>query len=107
VPLSAADVMILASSNEGWANVLLESMACGTPVVASDVGGNREVVADATVGCIFDLEDAAALDEAVGLALSRPWDRAAIVDYARRNSWDARVEQLVTEFRAVAAGVAA
>lgn len=40
--LSAADLFILASSNEGWANVILESMACGTPVLATDVGGNKE-----------------------------------------------------------------
>ena len=41
---SAADISVLASSREGWANVLLESMACGTPVVASPIPGNDEVV---------------------------------------------------------------
>lgn len=41
---AAADVSVLASQSEGWANVLLESMVCGTPVVASDIPGTREVV---------------------------------------------------------------
>jgi glycosyltransferase involved in cell wall biosynthesis len=41
---SAADVLLLASSREGWPNVLLESMACGTPVVATRVNGTPEIV---------------------------------------------------------------
>ena len=102
-PLSAADVLVLASSNEGWANVLLEAMACGTPVVASDVGGNREVVADETVGLIFDLAAADALEAAIDQALQRHWDRDAIVAYATRNSWQSRVDRLVAEFTAIAA----
>jgi glycosyltransferase involved in cell wall biosynthesis len=39
---SAADISVLASAREGWANVLLESMACGTPVVATDIWGTAE-----------------------------------------------------------------
>ena len=48
----AADLMVLASSREGWANVLLESMACGTAVVASDIPGNPEVVGCRDAGVI-------------------------------------------------------
>ena len=103
VPLSAADALVLASSNEGWANVLLEAMACGTPVVASDVGGNREVVADESVGLIFDLADAHALEPAIDQVLRRQWDRDAIVAFAGRNSWQSRVDRLVDEFIAIAA----
>jgi len=103
VPLSAADLFVLASDNEGWANVLLESMACGTPVVASDVGGNAEVVADRAVGDVVSLAEPDALRNAITAGLTRPWDREGIIAYARRNSWDARVARLIAEFRAVAA----
>ena len=48
----AADLMVLASSREGWANVLLESMACGTAVVASDIPGNPEVVGCRDAGLV-------------------------------------------------------
>lgn len=49
----ACDALVLASSREGWANVLLEAMACGTPVVASRVGGTPEVVTSPAAGVLM------------------------------------------------------
>jgi teichuronic acid biosynthesis glycosyltransferase TuaC len=100
-PLSAADVFVLSTSNEGWANVFLEAMACGLPVVATDVGGNREVVCREDLGIVVPFDDQPALQQALADALDRAWDRAAILDYARQNSWAARVEQLMTAFCAI------
>ncbi len=101
--LSAADVFVLWTSNEGWANVFLEAMACGLPVVTTDVGGNREVVANADVGTIVAFEDAQGMMAALSDALARTWDRAAIRAYAERNSWDSRVDRLCEHFRRIAA----
>lgn len=98
-PLSAADVFVLSSSNEGWANVILEAMACGLPVVATDVGGNREVVADARLGRIVPFGDHNALCDALDEALNQDWDRLAILAYARENDWDGRVTRLLQVFR--------
>jgi glycosyltransferase involved in cell wall biosynthesis len=103
-PLSAADVFVLASRNEGWANVILEAMACGLPVVATDVGGNAEVVCRADLGTIVPFEDQAALTAALDSALTRDWDEGAIREYAQQNSWDSRVEVLAGLFRRVLAG---
>ena len=64
---SAADVMILASSREGWANVLLESMACGTPVVAARIWGTPEVVADDVAGRLVDRREGGAFVPASSL----------------------------------------
>ena len=74
-PLSAADVFVLATRNEGWANVFLEAMACGLPVVTTDVGGNAEVVCHAGLGEIVPFDDAAALKRALSHALTKDWDR--------------------------------
>lgn len=100
-PLSAADVFVLASSNEGWANVILEAMACGLPVVATDVGGNREVIAHDGLGRIVPFGDAEALTRALDKALSYPWDRARIRAYAEANDWSQRIAQLLAVHQAV------
>lgn len=97
-PLSAADVFVLATRNEGWANVFLEAMACGLPVVTTDVGGNREVVCRDELGSVVPFGDAAALQRALDTALAREWDRAAILAYAQANQWDRRVAQLLRAY---------
>lgn len=101
-PLSAADAFVLATRNEGWANVFLEAMACGLPVVTTDVGGNAEVICRPDLGIIVPFGESAALAAALTAALNRRWDREAIVRYARENTWEQRVETLLAEFRALA-----
>ncbi len=102
-PLSAADVFVLATANEGWANVFLEAMACGLPVVTTDVGGNREVVSDASLGTVVPFGDQEALTEALDWTLSARWDRAAIRDHARANDWEGRVDRIEQAFAALLA----
>jgi glycosyltransferase involved in cell wall biosynthesis len=101
-PLSAADVFVLATRNEGWANVLLEAMACGLPVVTTDVGGNAEVVSSDTLGTLVPFGNGDALRAAIATALAKRWDRQAIIEHARANAWDGRIARLVDEFRALA-----
>ncbi|WP_245921740.1 glycosyltransferase [Bowmanella denitrificans] len=98
LPLSAADVFVLSTANEGWANVILEAMACGTPVVATDVGGNAEVVRQPDTGTIVPFDDHQALSGALGSALAHAWQTQMIVDYAADNHWDKRVTQLIAIF---------
>lgn len=105
-PLSAADVFVLATRNEGWANVLLEAMSCGLPVVATAVGGNAEVVCDERLGLIVPFGDEKALESALKAALAQDWERDFIIEYARRNTWDSRVETLLRAFLEISGATA-
>lgn len=88
----AVDVLVLASSREGWANVLLEAMACGTPVVASNVWGTPEVVATPEAGVLMRERTPTALADAVKALLAQYPDRAATRRYAEQFSWDATTQ---------------
>ena len=100
-PLSAANVFVLATRNEGWANVFLEAMACGLPVVTTDVGGNAEVVSSDKLGTVVPFGDADLLREALNHALTQPWDAAVICRHAEANTWDRRIDELVDRFRSL------
>jgi len=84
----AADLLVLASAREGWPNVLLESMACGTKVLATDVGGVSEIVTAPEAGRVLAQRGASAIAAAVREMLAAPSDRAAARAYAERYGWD-------------------
>jgi glycosyltransferase involved in cell wall biosynthesis len=99
---SAADVLVLASSREGWANVLLESMACGTPVVASSVWGTPEVVAADAAGTLMPERTPTGFVTALQRLMARYPDRAATRAYAERFDWDATTQGQLEIFERLA-----
>lgn len=98
----AADASVLASSREGWANVLLESMACGTPAVAADIWGNAEVVREPAAGLIYRPNTADALAIAVRDLFATMPARTATRTYAEAFSWRATTEGQLAIFRRLA-----
>jgi len=102
VPLSAADLFVLATANEGWANVFLEAMACCLPVITTAVGGNKEVVSKPSLGTVVPYGDSEALLVALLQGFETVWDRLLIIRYAQENSWECRVKILVEEFQRIA-----
>jgi len=100
---SAADVLVLASSREGWPNVLLEAMACGTPVVAAAVGGIPEVVQDLTLGRLVGERTPTAFATAMTDLLGLLPDRQRVRAYAQGFDWDRTSQDQLALFESLTA----
>lgn len=101
--MSAADVFCLASSREGWPNVVHEALGCGTPVVATRVGAAPELVAGPEYGILTPPGDVPALASALKRALETDWDRSAIARWGARRSWQDVADEVLEEIRQVVA----
>lgn len=89
-----ADLLILPSSREGWANVLLEAMACGTAVLATKVWGTPEVVQSTAAGWLLPERSVPAITEALRHIMRSSRDRFATRAYAENFSWDQTSRQI-------------
>jgi glycosyltransferase involved in cell wall biosynthesis len=101
---NAADALVLASSREGWANVLLEAMACGTAVVASRVWGTPEVVAAPAAGVLMDERSATGVADGVRRLRAAGLDRTATRRYAEGFSWEATTDGQLNLFNRIVHG---
>jgi len=99
---AAADVMALPSASEGLANAWVESLACGTPIVISDVGGARELLDRPEAGKIVD-RDPDAIAAAIRAILDNPPAQAAVRETALRFTWRANGDALLAHLQDIAA----
>ncbi|ACN15099.1 glycosyl transferase (group 1 family protein) [Desulforapulum autotrophicum HRM2] len=103
IPLyfGAADASVLASYREGCPNAVLESLACGTPVVASDVGAVRDILPVPDAGRIVPPRTVEPLEKAMADVLSHEWSPEDVVNSSRIRSWNQVAEEVQKIFKDV------
>ncbi len=102
--LMAMDLYVMASHEEGFSNALLEAMAAGLPIVATDVGGNREALGDGVAGILVPPHAALALALAINTLLADEAQRARLAAQAKARALQYNVAAMVDAHIALYAG---
>jgi glycosyltransferase involved in cell wall biosynthesis len=100
VLMAGASAMVLPSEREGLANVWIEALACGTPLVIPDIGGAREVVTSSTAG-VLAAREPAAIARALAALIAQPSAPDAVAACAARFSWEANAAAMAGLYRKV------
>lgn len=100
--LAQGDVFVLSSRWEGFGNVLIEAMACGLPVIASDCDfGPREILTDGVDGLLVPPEDEGALAVAIGCLLGDPELAARLAEKGQRRAEEFSAQRIVPQYAAL------
>lgn len=96
--MGAADWLLLSSSSEGWATVYFEAMACGRPVITSNVSSARDAISQPAYGSVVEPRTAAAFAAAMQAAAHTAYDEKMIRQYAEQNSWEKWADNAIRLF---------
>lgn len=97
----SADVFVLTSESEGMPCVILEAMACGLPVVATNVAGNQEIVQEGVNGFLVSVGDTERLAEVLGLLVRDTALRRRLGNESRRLAAPYEWREIVRRYQAI------
>ena len=98
---NAADLFCLISMGEGCPNVVLEALACGAPVVATNVGAIETFVKQGINGYLLPKDDLSSLEDIVSTAITRDWCRPEIASMMTAQGWSKCAEEVLDTYRMV------
>lgn len=99
--LNACDIFVLPSLSEGFPTVIPEAMACGKPVVGTNVGGIPEIITNQDVGLLVNPRDILSLADGIIFALEQKWDSEIILKHVRNYSWKNIVKQILSVYQEI------
>jgi len=93
--LNCADIFVLTSLHEGSPTVVKEALACGVPVISTDVGDLPEIITSEDYGLLVESTNPKELADKILVALDKEWDREKILRYAEQFRWENIVEKIL------------
>ena len=93
-----ADVFVLPSLNEGMSNAMLEALATGLPILATDTGGAKEIVAEGQNGCIIRMKSAEDIAKKLEKLIKNPELRKKMSEDSRRRALEMSWEKVAEEY---------
>jgi glycosyltransferase involved in cell wall biosynthesis len=99
--MSATDFLVLSSHSEGYGLVILEALACGTPVIATCVGGVPEILVSPALGMMVQPGDREALAHAMSEATNKSWDKNKLMAFVQTNTWAERTQHFLKVYQSV------
>jgi len=96
--INASDIFILPSLQEGFPTVVPEAMACGKPIVATNVGGVPEAITHNDLGILVNPRSREELASAILEALERKWEPEFILKHAEKYSWGNLAKQIINVY---------
>jgi len=98
VAYASADLFVFPSTTDTYGNVVVEAMSAGLPVAVSDVGGPRELVKTAQMGCILPARDASAWANGLAQMLAKPLSSEERLAIAKQASGERRWDNAFARF---------
>ncbi|GAB6098059.1 glycosyltransferase [Desulfatiferula olefinivorans] len=99
--LNAADIFCMSSTREGCPVVIHEALACGVPVISSDVGGIPDIINNDKYGFLCEPMNAELLSKNIEIAINKEWNNKEISNYGLQFTWDKVAKEMEDVFKSL------